>query len=47
VEQILGFAVVWICILALHSDDARAPVHPPATSRRRKAVNATATAGSA
>jgi drug/metabolite transporter (DMT)-like permease len=46
-EQMLGFAIVWATILALHSDDARAPVHPPATSRRRKAVKATATAGNA
>jgi drug/metabolite transporter (DMT)-like permease len=47
VQQLLGFAVVWLCILALHADDARAPAHPPATSRRRNAVNATASAGSA
>jgi drug/metabolite transporter (DMT)-like permease len=47
VEQMIGFAIVWITILALHSDDARAPVQPPATSRRRNAVNATASAGSA
>jgi drug/metabolite transporter (DMT)-like permease len=46
-EQLLGFTVVWMSILALHADDARAPAHPPATSRRRKAVNATASAGSA
>jgi drug/metabolite transporter (DMT)-like permease len=47
VEQLLGFAVVWMSILALHADDARAPDHPPATSRRRKAVKATASAGRA
>jgi drug/metabolite transporter (DMT)-like permease len=46
-EQLLGFAIVWMSILALHSDDAREPAHPPATSRRRNAVNATASAGSA
>jgi drug/metabolite transporter (DMT)-like permease len=47
VQQLLGFAIVWICILALHADDARDPAQPPATSRRRNAVNATASAGSA
>jgi drug/metabolite transporter (DMT)-like permease len=47
VEQMIGFAIVWTTILALHSDDAKAPVQPPATSRRRNAVNATASAGSA
>jgi drug/metabolite transporter (DMT)-like permease len=47
VEQMIGFAIVWMTILALHSDDARAPAQPPATSRRRNAVNATASAGSA
>jgi drug/metabolite transporter (DMT)-like permease len=46
-EQLLGFAIVWVCIFALHADDAKAPDQPPATSRRRKAVNATAPAGSA
>jgi DME family drug/metabolite transporter len=46
-EQMIGFAIVWITILALHSDDARAPAQPPVTSRRRNAVNATASAGSA
>jgi drug/metabolite transporter (DMT)-like permease len=47
VEQMIGFAIVWMTILALHADDARAPAQPPATSRRRNAVNATASAGSA
>jgi drug/metabolite transporter (DMT)-like permease len=46
-QQLLGFTIVWMSILALHSDDARAPAQPPATSRRRNAVNATASAGSA
>jgi drug/metabolite transporter (DMT)-like permease len=46
-QQLLGFGIVWVSIIALHADDAKAPVHPPATSRRRNAVNATASAGSA
>jgi drug/metabolite transporter (DMT)-like permease len=46
-EQLLGFAIVWLAILALHADDAKAPAQPPATSRRRNAVKATASAGSA
>ena len=47
VLQMVGFAIVWISILALHADDAKEPAQPPATSRRRNAVNATASAGSA
>jgi drug/metabolite transporter (DMT)-like permease len=46
-EQMLGFAIVWASILALHGDEARAPAQPPATSRRKNAVNATASAGTA
>src|SRR4051794_13717941 len=46
-EQLLGFVIVWAAILALHADDAREPAQPPATSRRRNAVNATASAGRA
>lgn len=46
-QQLLGFTIVWASILALHADDAREPAQPPATSRRRNAVNATASAGTA
>jgi drug/metabolite transporter (DMT)-like permease len=47
IEQLLGFAIVWLSILALHADDAKSPAQPPATSRRRNAMEATASAGSA
>ena len=47
IEQLLGFAIVWVAILALHADDARSPAQPPATSRRRNATKAAASAGSA